>query len=162
MVLSLDTSLASTGYCIGDREGNIVTYGKIPTNAKDFKNEDFRMNYVCDEVDKLIKEYNIKEMVVEDQFQSVNAKTILCLRKLIGGIMRVAYNNNIPVTYYYPVTWRKALDLNKSKDKKFASYEYLLKQGLSIGEFKTTGKYKIDDICDACCIYLSYIKRGRK
>ena len=121
MILSLDTSLASTGYCIGDREGNIVTYGKIPTNAKDFENEDFRMNYVCDEVDRLIKEYNIKEMVAENQFQSVNAKTILCLRKLIGGIMRVAYNNNIQITYYYPTQWRKKLGINqgKAKDKKF-------------------------------------------
>lgn len=160
MVLSLDTSLASTGYCIGDREGNIVTYGKIPTNAKDFENEDFRMNYVCDEVDKLIKEYNIKEMVAEDQFQSVNAKTILCLRKLIGGIMRVAYLNNIPITYYYPTQWRKKLGINqgKAKDKKLMAYNYLIEHSISIGEFKTTGKNKNDDIVDATCIYLAHIK----
>lgn len=164
MLLSLDTSLGSSGYCVFDNEGLIVEYGRIPTDKKDFENEDLRCNYIGNVVQELINKHNIDEIVSEDQYSSVNPKTVLSLRKLIGVISRVAYNNGIVLEYYYPTAWRKILGINKGKanEKKQLAYDYVTKRGVDIGEFKTSGKKKTDDIADSICIGFAYLKeRGR-
>lgn len=159
ILLSLDTSVASTGYAIFD-EDKLIKYGKIVTNKKDFENEDSRLNYICDEIEMLIIKYEINEIVCENQFTSVNSKTILILRKLIGGIMRTANRFNINVHYYLPAQWRKILGINKgtSDDKKKKCYDYLIKNNIIDFEFVPKNKDKNDDICDAIGIGLAYLK----
>ena len=164
MLLSLDTSLSSTGYAIFNDEGELIKYGRVQTDKKDYPTEDMRINNMCNMIEYIIIEYNIDKIVCEDQFTSVNAKTILLLRKLIGAIMRTANKFGIDVTYYYPTAWRKILDINKgkAKDKKLMAYEYVTSKGFDIGEFKTTGKKKNDDIADAICIGFAYLKVKNK
>ena len=159
VILSLDASMSSTGYAIFKNE-ELIKYGKIQSKKNDFKDEDSRLNYMCNIIENIIKEYKVDKIICEDQFTSINSKTILSLRKLIGGIMRTADYNNIDVKYYYPSTWRKILNINKGKsnDKKLAAYNYLLSQGINIGEFKATGKSKNDDIVDSICIGIAFLK----
>lgn len=159
VILSLDASMSSTGYAIFKNE-ELIKYGKIQSKKNDFKDEDSRLNYMCNIIENIIKEYKIDKIICEDQFTSINSKTILSLRKLIGGIMRTADHNNIDVKYYYPAQWRKILNINKGKsnDKKLAAYNYLLSQGIDIGEFKTSGRFKVDDIVDSICIGIAFLK----
>lgn len=159
VILSLDASMSSTGYSVFKNE-ELIKYGKIQSKKNDFKDEDSRLNYMCNIIENIIKEYKVDKIICEDQFTSINSKTILSLRKLIGGIMRTADYNNIDVKYYYPAQWRKVLNINKGKsnDKKLAAYNYLLSQGIDIGEFKATGKFKNDDIVDSICIGIAFLK----
>ena len=164
MLLSLDTSLSSTGYAIFNDEGELIKYGRVQTEKKDYPTEDIRINTMCNMIEYIIIEYNIDKIVCEDQFTSVNAKTILLLRKLVGAIMRTANKFGIDVEYYYPQTWRRHLGINKgkSKEKKLLAYEYVTSQGIDIGEFKPTGVNKNDDIADAICIGFAYLKVKNK
>lgn len=159
ILLSLDASISSTGYAIFD-EDKLIKYGKIVTNKKNFENEDLRLNHICDKIEQLIIKYEIDELVCEDQFASVNSKTILILRKLIGGIMRTANRFDINIHYYFPNEWRKILGINKgtSNDKKKKCYDYLIKNNIIDFEFIPKNKDKNDDICDAIGIGLAYLK----
>ena len=112
ILLSLDASISSTGYAIFD-EDKLIKYGKIVTKKDKFKTEDLRLNFICDEIEQLIIEYEIDEIICEDQFTSINSKTILILRKLIGSVMRTANRFDINVHYYLPNQWRKILNINK-------------------------------------------------
>ena len=158
ILLALDTSVASTGFAIFNEKQEIITYGNIPTEKKDFETEDLRLNYIGNVIDELIRTYNVTDIIEEDQFTSINSKTILLLRKLVGVISRVAYKYEINISYVYPTHWRAKLGL-KGKDKKLAAFNYLKDNNIiDLGELKTSGKKKNDDITDALCIGLSYFK----
>lgn len=159
ILLSLDASMSNTGYAIFEKD-KLIHYGKISTKKSDFNTEDERINYICDRIRTLIVEYEIDNVSCEDQFTSINAKTILTLRKLIGAIVRTSNEFDIQIKYMLPASWRKELGINKgkSKDKKLAAYNYLIEHKVVDFEFRTSGKNKTDDICDAICIGLAYLK----
>jgi crossover junction endodeoxyribonuclease RuvC len=159
ILLSLDASIASTGYAIFNEE-KLVIYGKIVTEKKKFETEDLRINYICDEIKELLLNYKIDEVVCENQFVSVNKSTILILRKLIGAIVRTVNEFNIEMTYYSPAQWRSLLKINsgKSIDKKEKAYKFLINNNIIDFEFISKGVKKNDDIVDAICIGIAYIK----
>ena len=153
--------MASTGYSIFN-DGNLVKYGKIPTAAKSFKTEDLRINHIVNIIENIINEYKVDKVVCEDQFTSVNPKTTLTLRKLIGAIVRMTYERDIDISYYYPSSWRKILGINKgkAKDKKIAAYNYLFENGIFTDKFIASGVKKNDDIVDSICIGIAYLKEN--
>ena len=104
--------------------------------------------------------HNINNIVCENQFVSVNKSTILLLRKLIGAIVRTANEFNIEITYYSPAQWRGILGINsgKSTDKKKKAYDYLIRKNTIDFEFIPKGVKKNDDVVDAICIGIAYIK----
>ena len=112
-------------------------------------------------IENIINEYKVDKVVCEDQFTSVNPKTTLTLRKLIGAIVRMTYEHNIDISYYYPAQWRKILGINKgkAKDKKLAAYNYLFENGIFTEKFIQSGVKKNDDIVDSICIGISYLKQ---
>ena len=155
--------MVSTGYSIFN-DGNLVKYGKIPTAAKSFKTEDLRINHIVNIIENIINEYKVDKVVCEDQFTSVNPKTTLTLRKLIGAIVRMTYEHNIDISYYYPAQWRKILGINKgkAKDKKIAAYNYLFEKGIFTEKFIQSGVKKNDDIVDSICIGTAYLKENKE
>ena len=158
ILLALDTSVASTGFAIFNEKQEIITYGNIPTTKKDFETEDLRLNYIGNVIDELIRTYNVTDIIEEDQFTSINSKTILLLRKLVGVISRVAYKYEINIHYVYPSQCRAKLGI-KGKNKKLAAFNYLKDNGIvNLGELKTSGKKKNDDMVDALCIGISHFK----
>ena len=46
IVLAIDVSLSSSGYCVITDKREIVKYGKVATNKKDFKSEHERMLHI--------------------------------------------------------------------------------------------------------------------
>ena len=155
--------MASTGYSIFN-DGNLVKYGKIPTAAKSFKTEDLRINHIVNIIENIIDEYKVDKVVCEDQFTCVNPKTSLSLRKLIGVIVRMTYEHDIDISYYYPAQWRKILGINKgkAKDKKIAAYNYLFEKGIFTEKFIQSGVKKNDDIVDSICIGTAYLKENKE
>ena len=115
-------------------------------------------------IENIINEYKVDKVVCEDQFTSVNPKTTLTLRKLIGAIVRMTYEHDIDITYYYPSSWRKILGINKgkAKDKKIAAYNYLFEKGIFTEKFIQSGVKKNDDIVDSICIGTAYLKENKE
>ena len=116
MILAIDPSVASTGYCVF-HNNKLIKYGNIPTDKNDFDNEDDRLNYIGDVIFHTLKEYDVKVVVMENQFIGNNVTTGMLLKKLSGVLCRVCKDIN-EVVYYTPAQWRKILGINKSKDKK--------------------------------------------
>lgn len=171
ILLSLDTSVSCTGYSIFDVKDNysfsILTYGKIPTEKKEFVYEDGiyyeddRLNHICDIIEDLINEFEVTHICAENQFSGNNKQGALVLKKLIGGVMRTSKYHSITLDYYLPSQWRKVLGIKgKNKDeKKLATAELVRNELIDLGNLIQSGKKKNEDIYDSLAIGYAHIKK---
>lgn len=168
-LLSLDLSISSTGYSVYEviekNSFEILTYGRIPTNKIDFLFngeycEDKRTNYIGDVVNTIIQDYQIDKIVIENTFVGGNNSISMSLKKLVGVVSRVCYLQGIVPVYMLASQWRKILGINgKKNEKKIATYEFVRDNIINIGELKSTGKDKNEDIYDSLAIGYAYLKK---
>lgn len=155
-VLALDASTTSTGYCVGDENGNIIKYDLIRKNDKDILT---RISSMISSIDNICKNHNIRKIVIEDcQFQR-NQESFKNLAILQGQIREYCRANSISLAgCYKPSSWRKkvGIQLTNSVTKKRYKREEL--KALAIKYIKD--KYNInaqEDVAEAICIYDAYI-----
>ena len=168
-LLSLDLSISSTGYSVYEvvekNSFEILTYGRIPTNKIDFLFngeycEDKRTNHIGDVVNTIIQEYQIDKIVIENTFVGGNNSISMSLKKLVGVVSRVCYLHGIVPIYMLASQWRKILNIKgKKNEKKILTYEYVKENIIDIGELKSTGKDKNEDIYDSLAIGYAYLKK---
>ena len=168
-LLSLDLSISSTGYSVYEviekNSFEILTYGRIPTNKIDFLFngeycEDKRTNHIGDVVNTIIQEYQIDKIVIENTFVGGNNSISMSLKKLVGVVSRVCYLHGIVPIYMLASQWRKILNIKgKKNEKKILTYEYVKENIIDIGELKSTGKDKNEDIYDSLAIGYEYLKK---
>ena len=168
-LLSLDLSISSTGYSVYElvekNSFEILTYGRIPTNKIDFLFngeycEDKRTNHIGDVVNTIIQDYQIDKIVIENTFVGGNNSISMSLKKLVGVVSRVCYLQGIVPVYMLASQWRKILGINgKKNEKKIATYEFVRDNIIDIGELKSTGKYKNEDLYDSLAIGYAYLKK---
>ena len=168
-LLSLDLSISSTGYSVYEvvekNSFKILTYGRIPTNKIDFLFngeycEDKRTNYIGDIVNTIIQDYQIDKIVIENTFVGGNNSISMSLKKLVGVVSRVCYLHGIVPIYMLASQWRKILNIKgKKNEKKILTYEYVKENIIDIGELKSTGKDKNEDIYDSLAIGYAYLKK---
>lgn len=168
-LLSLDLSISSTGYSVYEviekNSFEILTYGRIPTNKIDFLFngeycEDKRTNHIGDVVNTIIQDYQIDKIVIENTFVGGNNSISMSLKKLVGVVSRVCYLHGIVPIYMLASQWRKILNIKgKKNEKKILTYEYVKENIIDIGELKSTGKDKNEDIYDALAIGYAYLKK---
>ena len=168
-LLSLDLSISSTGYSVYEviekNRFEILTYGRIPTNKIDFLFngeycEDKRTNHIGDVVNTIIQEYQIDKIVIENTFVGGNNSISMSLKKLVGVVSRVCYLHGIVPIYMLASQWRKILNIKgKKNEKKILTYEYVKENIIDIGELKSTGKDKNEDIYDSLAIGYAYLKK---
>ena len=166
---SLDLSISSTGYSVYEviekNRFEILTYGRIPTNKIDFLFngeycEDKRTNHIGDVVNTIIQEYQIDKIVIENTFVGGNNSISMSLKKLVGVVSRVCYLHGIVPIYMLASQWRKILNIKgKKNEKKILTYEYVKENIIDIGELKSTGKDKNEDIYDSLAIGYAYLKK---
>lgn len=133
-----------------------MVYGKITTNKKDFESEDNRINYICDAFKKIVDDYEVNEIVIEDQFIGKNVSSGLKLKKLVGALCRTF--RDLPKSYVTPSQWRKAF-LNSTKAvNKEDVFKYAI-ENLPFEQVIRSGKYKNDDIIEAVAIGLGYLNK---
>lgn len=155
ILLAIDPSISSSGYCI-IKDNELIKYGKVSTNKKDFKSEDDRLNHISNIFSKIANEYKVDEVIMESQFIGGNAKTGMVLKKLIGALCRTF--KDIPhVSYVLPSQWRKSL-LHKNKAvKKEDVVEYIRNNIIDLGELKSTGVKKNEDIYESIGVAYGYL-----
>lgn len=113
MILGLDISTSCTGFCIVDKSGMPVHFSNIELT----KIENFfeKAKKVKSHILKLMIEYNIEEIAVEDYLTSFargrsSSRTLFKLAKFNGIIQWVCYND-LDITAY-PINVNNARKIN--------------------------------------------------
>ena len=163
MILGLDPSLSSTGYCIMSKKQEIVTLGKIVTKVnKKTPTEEDRIFVICDTLDKLIKEHEVTSIAIEDQFLHKNPKTTMKLSRLRGALGYMLKVNNCSVEHFPPSAVRKIIMGDGTADKEevanFIQDKYKGNEDImELGEFCDRNcKAKNSDIYDAIAIATAF------
>ena len=151
-ILFLDLSSKSSGWAVGDQQGALLTYGCIASGSTNvFK----RIQVMRDNIQNLIKEYDIQKVIFEEVFEMFsNTRTQKVLMWVQGIVLMAIYEINPKIEYDFviPSSWRSKLGIKtgrgvKRETVKQADMEYV------------KNKYGIeenDDIADAICIHDAY------
>lgn len=162
MILSLDASLSSTGYCVMNQENEeLVEIGKISTSPKK-QTEEERIFTIVSKIDEVIKQYNVTHVAIENQFLHKNPKTTMQLSRLRGALDYVIMANGCSIEHIQPSSVRKLIMDNGNADKeevaRFIQDKYKDdSKVIDLGEFcDRTCKAKNSDIYDAIAIALAF------
>lgn len=150
MILGLDLSSSNSGYALLSLEGDkLISYGSIIPGKKMSHCE--KLMFIYDAIDNLFKEFDVKEVSIEDQLFRRNISTLKLLSR-IGGVAMLCSTQHGASVFLYPATTIKhSFTGNGKADKE----DMILKA-------KTL--YKIDGIDDniadaiGCCYTHSQLK----
>lgn len=156
IILAIDPSISSSGYCVITDKKEILKYGKVATNKKDFKSEDDRINHICNIFDNIVNKYKVNEVVMESQFVGNNVKTGMTLKKLTGALART-FKDLTPVSYVMPSAWRKALLQSSKPVKKEDVFKWVEANIEGLGKVVSKGVNKTDDVAESISIAHAYI-----
>ncbi len=115
MILGIDPGLENTGWgvieekeeSLNSKSLKLVKCGVILTGKKNKSEE--RLEKIFEEVQKIIKKYEIEEVAVESMFFAKNAKSALKVAEAIGVIKVAAKNLKKSVFEYTPLQIKMAL-----------------------------------------------------
>lgn len=155
-VLALDQASKVSGYAIF-QDGKFVKCGIIKATASWPLGK--RLVYIADNIEKLIKEYNIDEIVCEDVIleeqdkNTIGFKTFKALAEVLGVVVQIAYRNNKPIEIISANEWRRKLGIRTGRGQK----REIVKAADIAFVHKTLGISPTEDECDAVCIGYAYL-----
>jgi len=118
IVLGIDPGFARCGYGVveyQDRKGKVLAFGCVEPKVSE--SDEFKLNYVYDELDKVIKKFSPNFFAVEKVFYNSNAKTVIKVGAAIGVVKLVAYKNGLKVLEYTPLQVKMSLTGYGKADK---------------------------------------------
>ena len=155
-ILFLDLSTKSTGYCISDDAGKMITYGLITASSE---NNISRIVKIQTEITKLIQQYKIEKIVAEDVHPEEYgySDTARLLMWLQGAVMLGAHSVNSKVNsktleLMQANEWRRQLGIKVGRGIKRSALKPLDIQYVK----KHYGIEANDDVCDAICLFTAY------
>jgi crossover junction endodeoxyribonuclease RuvC len=107
MILGIDPGLANTGWAILKDENNLIECGCLKTKIADTSSQ--RLGKIYDELEGLIKKYDIEAIAIETLFFAKNAKSALKVAEAIGVIKICGQRNKIEVYGYTPLQVKMTL-----------------------------------------------------
>ena len=160
-ILGLDQSSNYTGFAIFE-DDKLIKYGlfdvhdiKKDTNGDLFYLEKIQNNLMF--LDRIIKEYNIDFVAIEDIQKQTNILTYKKLAWLQGNLVQYLYNLGIKFTIISPSKWRSILGI------KGRGRTVVKKNTIKYVEDKFNINIKKDDESDAIAIGYAVSKRiGKK
>ena len=154
-LLALDQASRITGFAVFEDE-NLITYGKIVTEDVDVGT---RLMKIRNSIQKLIEDYEIDEVIMEDiQLQNNvqnNVQTFKTLAEVFGVIYELLTEMNIKNSAVLASSWKSTLGIKgrtRPEQKKNAQ-EYVI---------NTYNKKPTQDECDAICIGCHRIKNTKQ
>ena len=149
-LLALDQSSHITGYAVFEN-AKLVHYGKFSVNDDDVGE---RLVKIRNNVQDLIKKYEIDELVFEDiQMQTNiqnNVDTFKKLAEVFGVIYELATELNIPNSAVLASSWKSTLKVRgKDRPEQKRNAQVVIEK---VFDIKPT-----QDECDAICIGLHHI-----
>lgn len=146
-ILGIDPSTKSTGVAIFEN-GNLIYYNCITASSS---NVFSRIEKMKEELNKLLKEYKIDYIYMEDVLPEdvkKNKQVFKALMYLQGGLCKVINDNKIESEFFYPSEWRAQCGIKTGRG--------VMRESLKPEDIKfVKNKFNItvnDDIADAICI----------
>jgi Holliday junction resolvasome RuvABC endonuclease subunit len=152
ITLAIDASTKSSGWSIYDGQ-DLKDYGCITASSSNLFR---RIHKMVDEIEKIIKQYNVEEVAIEDVIPDDvrhNQNVYKALVYLQGFLADKFDEYGLKVTYYVASAWRKKCAIHtgrgikreslKPKDMEFVKNQF----GLSVN----------DDVADAICIGFAHV-----
>lgn len=118
-ILGLDQSSNCTGFCIIE-EGKIVNHGVFDIHDIDKKHngELYYLEKIENNLkflERIIEEYNIDLVIIEDIQKQSNILTYKKLAWLQGNLIQLLYNKHIKFSILSPSEWRSILGIKGSR-----------------------------------------------
>ncbi len=110
IILGIDPGIANTGYGVVESHANRAisrAYGNIRTSAQTAS--EARLKQIHDEVARLITEFAIDVVVLEDIFFSKNVSSAFAVGEVKGIVKLAAASAGCPVTTYTPSQIKQAV-----------------------------------------------------
>ena len=154
-VLGVDPGLGITGFSIMDTKRNqthLSAYGTIKPKPKDSLPK--RLNYLFEEMNKILDQFSPDVMAIEDAFYSKNVKSAMTLGQARGSLILAAAQADIPVYEFAPRKVKMSVCGNGAASKEQVSY--MVTQILKLKE-----PPKPLDVSDAMAVGLCYINQAK-
>lgn len=119
LILGIDPGTATTGYGLvrlNGRGNEVVKWGLIETDKSLLKEK--RLDFIFEEMLRIIKENNPDVFVFEKVFFSNNAKTVIAVGQAQGVMLLAANKSKVKVEEYAPGTIKKMITGNGRANKK--------------------------------------------
>ena len=154
-VLSIDPGIGITGFSIIDsnmQKSSLSAYGTIKPKPKDSLPK--RLNYLFEEVNKILDQFSPDVLAVEDTFYSKNVKSAMILGQARGSIILAAAQADIPIYEFAPRKVKLSVCGNGAASKEQVSY--MVTKILRLKE-----PPKPLDVSDAMAVGLCYINQSK-
>ena len=154
-VLSIDPGLGITGFSILDFNGkktHLSAYGTIKPKPNDTLPK--RLNYLFEELNKILDQFKPDVMAIEDAFYSKNVKSAMRLGQARGSLILAAAQANISVHEFAPRKVKMSVCGNGAASKEQVSY--MVTQILKLNE-----PPKPMDITDAMAVGICYLNQTK-
>ncbi|MBT3946281.1 MAG: crossover junction endodeoxyribonuclease RuvC [Candidatus Marinimicrobia bacterium] len=154
-ILGIDPGLGITGFSILDTKRNqthFSAYGTIKPKTKDSLPK--RLNYLFEEMNKILDQFSPDVMAIEDAFYSKNVKSAMTLGQARGSLILAAAQADIPVHEFAPRKVKMSVCGNGAASKEQVSY--MVTQILKLKE-----PPKPLDVSDAMAVGLCYINQAK-
>ena len=154
-VLGVDPWLGITGFSIMDTKRNqthLSAYGTIKPKPKDSLPK--RLNYLFEEMNKILDQFSPDVMAIEDAFYSKNVKSAMTLGQARGSLILAAAQADISVHEFAPRKGKMSVCGNGAASKEQVSY--MVTQILKLKE-----PPKPLDVSDAMAVGLCYINQAK-
>ena len=154
-VLGVDPGLGITGFSVMDTKLNqthLSAYGTIKPKPKDSLPK--RLNYLFEEMNKILDQFSPDVMAIEDAFYSKNVKSAMTLGQARGSLILAAAQADISVHEFAPRKVKMSVCGNGAASKEQVSY--MVTQILKLKE-----PPKPLDVSDAMAVGLCYINQAK-
>ena len=154
-ILGVDPGLSITGFSIMDTKRNqthLSAYGTIKPKPKDTLPK--RLNYLFEEMNKILDQFSPDVMAIEDAFYSKNVKSAMTLGQARGSLILAAAQADISVHEFAPRKVKMSVCGNGAASKEQVSY--MVTQILKLKE-----PPKPLDVSDAMAVGLCYINQAK-
>lgn len=150
IILGIDPGTATLGYGIISQQGNrlsLLEHGCIKTKAKDALEQ--RLEYIYNDLQKLISSHLPDEIAVEKIFFSKNVKTAISVAQARGVVMLTAAQAKIKMAEYTPNQVKMSVCGYGNADKK--QVQEMVRRLLALPE-----RIKSDDAADALAVAICH------
>lgn len=154
-VLSIDPGIGITGFSLiqsNRQKSSLSAYGTIKPKSED--SIPVRLNYLFEEVNKLLDQFTPDILAVEDSFYSKNVKSAMILGQARASILIAAVQADIPIHQFAPRKVKMSVCGNGAASKEQVSYMVT-----KILKLKETPRPL--DVSDAIAVGLCYINQSR-
>ena len=154
-LISIDPGLGATGFSILELKKNkinLLAYGLIKSDTKEKLPK--RLNYIFEEMNKILDKFMPDVLAIEDAFYSKNVKSAMILGQARGSIILAAAQANIPVYEFAPRKVKMSVCGNGAASKEQVSY-------MVTKILKLEKPPKPLDVSDAMAVGICYINQAK-